>query len=97
MNKYLPEGSLINTAENRYALRSVSALEQAMRSGKILEARASVCTGAHDLIVDLPCAKGIIPREEADTDRCNIRIEDIPPLGQIFHRSGDKGSGKRRE
>ena len=83
MNKYLPEGSLINTAENRYTLRSVSALEQAMRSGKILEARASVCTGAHDLIVDLPCAKGIIPREEGAVGISDGTTRDIALITKV--------------
>ena len=64
MKRYLPEGSLINTAENICALRSVRSLEEAQRSGRILEARAGICTNSHDLIVDLPCMRGIIPREE---------------------------------
>ena len=42
MIKYLPEGALLYTAENRAALSSVSAMERAMRDGTILEARTTL-------------------------------------------------------
>ncbi len=71
MNKYYPEGALINLPENKSALSSLSALEEAAKNGKILEARASVCDSSHNLIVELPCGKGIIPRIEGA-----IGIED---------------------
>lgn len=64
MTDYLPEGSRLHTAENQAALRSVSALAEAMKKKKILEARAVVCDSSHNLIVELPCMQGIIPREE---------------------------------
>lgn len=71
MTKYLPEGHLINTIENKSAIKSVFALQEAMLHGQILEARAKICDGDHNLIVDLPCIKGIIPRIEGA-----IGIED---------------------
>lgn len=64
MNKYYPEGALVNLPENKAACASLTALEEARRSGAILEGRAVVCDSAHNLIVDLPCGKGIIPRNE---------------------------------
>ncbi|MBQ8514823.1 MAG: 30S ribosomal protein S1 [Ruminococcus sp.] len=64
MTEYLPEGSRLHTAENLAAIRTPEALTAAMRKGTILEARAIVCDSAHNLIVDLPCMQGIIPREE---------------------------------
>lgn len=64
MTKYLPEGQLINTVENKNAIKSVFSLQEAMTQGKILEARAVICDNEHNLIVDLPCIKGIIYREE---------------------------------
>ena len=64
MNKYLPEGSLIGTHENREYITSVSGLEKAMACGKILEAMAVMCDGALNLTVDLCGVKGIIPKEE---------------------------------
>lgn len=68
---YRPEGMLIDTGENRAALRSISALQEAMQNKTILEARAVICDNKHDLIVELGCCRGIIPRCETA-----IGIED---------------------
>lgn len=64
MTAYLPEGMLLHTPENAAALQNIYTLQDAMRTGKILEARAIICDSAHNLIVELPCMRGIIPREE---------------------------------
>ncbi len=64
MNKYYPEGALIELPENTAAISSLSRLEEAMRQGTVLEARASVCDSNHNLIVDLPCGRAVIPRTE---------------------------------
>ena len=61
---YLPEGTRIDTSENRAALASVAALRDAMEKGTVLEARAVLCDAQHDLFVELPCAQGYIPRTE---------------------------------
>lgn len=67
---YLPEGCLIDTAENRILTSSRQGLEKAMKEGKILEGYATSCRGdGLDLTVNLGCAVGIIPREEATHDR----------------------------
>ena len=65
MNKYLPEGSLIATHENREYIASVAGLEKAMAAGKILEGMAVMCDGELNLTVDLCGIKGVIPKEEA--------------------------------
>lgn len=64
MTKYLPEGQLINTIDNKNSVRTLFSLQEAMIQGKTLEARAKLCDGEHNLIIDLPCIKGIIPRSE---------------------------------
>lgn len=71
MTKYLPEGQLINSIENKNAQKSIFSLQEAMIQEKILEARAIICDNEHNLIVDLPCIKGVIPRKEGA-----IGIED---------------------
>ena len=71
MNNYCPEGTLINTADNINSIKTIYGLQEAMSQGKILEARTTVCDNNHNLIVDLPCAKGIIPHIEGA-----IGIED---------------------
>ena len=62
MKNYLPEGCLINTAENIRLTGSIAGLHEAMTSGKILEGRAALCDSEHNIIVDLPCIKGINKR-----------------------------------
>ncbi|MHC1693718.1 MAG: S1 RNA-binding domain-containing protein [Eubacteriales bacterium] len=62
---YQPEGMLLSSPVNREYLSSPSGLERAMRTGRILEARAVLCDNMQNLIVDLGGIKGIIPREEA--------------------------------
>ena len=61
---YRPEGSLIDSPQNQRLTATVEGLTEAMQKGIILEAKAAVCTSSHDLIIELPCADGIIPREE---------------------------------
>ena len=49
---YAPEGSRLHTPENQAALRSISAMEHAMHTGMILEARAVLCDS---IISPFPC------------------------------------------
>lgn len=67
MSIFLPEG--YQTGQPLF--RSLTAVGEAMSQGKIIEARAIVCDSEHNLIVDLGCMKGIIPRVE-----CAIGIDD---------------------
>jgi small subunit ribosomal protein S1 len=61
---FYPEGWLINKEENLISMQNLSSLIYASKEKKILEARALICDGSHNLIVDLGGIKGIIPREE---------------------------------
>ena len=64
MAEFYPEGWLIDTVGNRLSMQNPATLAQASHEEKILEARALVCDGEHNLIVDLGCMKGIIKRED---------------------------------
>lgn len=67
---YLPEGLLLNTNENTLFLSSPKMLEKAMREQIILEGIARYCRGDRlELYVDLGCAVGIIPRNEAALEK----------------------------
>lgn len=77
MTEYLPEGSRLCTPENQASIRSTEALVSAMNKGTILEARAMVCDSAHNLIVDLPCMQGFIPREEGARGISDGSVRDI--------------------
>ncbi len=71
MSNYRPEGTLIDTLDNKNSMKTIFALKEAKESSKLLEARAVVCDSQHNLIVDLGCIRGIIPRNE-----CAIGISD---------------------
>ena len=83
MNSYKPEGSLINTIENQNSLKSIIALEEARYKGKILEARAAICDNDHNLIVDLPCARGIIPRHQGALGISEGTTKDIALITKV--------------
>ncbi len=65
MNRYLPEGCLIATQENKEYTSTQRGLEKAKACGKILEGIALMCSGELSLSVELGAMRGIIPREEA--------------------------------
>lgn len=83
MKNYLPEGCLINTAENIRLTGSIAGLHEAMASGKILEGRAALCDSGHNIIVDLPCIKGIIPRIEGAMGIENGKTRDIALISKV--------------
>ena len=70
MATYLPEGYQTQY-DMPVSFRNIADAHEALSSRRILEARAVVCDAAHNLIVDLGCMKGIIPREE-----CAIGIKE---------------------
>ena len=83
MKKYLPEGCLIGTPENTRLISSSAGLHEAMTTGKILECRASLCDNDHNIIVDLPCMKGIIPRIEGAIGIDEGKTRDIALISKV--------------
>lgn len=80
---YKPEGCLFRTAENQKYISTVEGLAEAMEKGIILEARVAVCDSEHNLIVDLPCAYGIIPRKEGAVGIAEGRTRDIALISRV--------------
>lgn len=83
MYDYKPEGWLIDTFENRTALKSQATLHEAYQSSRILEARATLCDNAHNLMVDLGCMRGIIPREEGAWGLNDGTTRDIAIISRV--------------
>lgn len=83
MTVYKPEGSLISTPANIAALKSPAALQEAFLQGKILEARAMSCDCDHNLILDLGCMKGVIPRAEAAIGIEEGDVRDIAIISRV--------------
>lgn len=69
--------------EDHAATVSISALNDACRDGKILEGRALICDGNHNLLVDLGCIKGFIPREECAIGIREGAVRDIAIISRV--------------
>ncbi len=83
MNTYRPEGCLFKTVSNQNAISSAGGLREAMEKGIILEARAAVCDNSHNLIADLPCGRGIIPRKEGAVGIDDGTTRDIALISRV--------------
>lgn len=80
---YFPEGTKLQDAENLNAMQSVEQLHLAAKRGQILEALAISCTAAHDLVVELPCGRAIIPRVECARGITEGTTRDIAILSRV--------------
>lgn len=80
---FLPEGLLFETRENKEAIQTLVGCREAAVKGSILEARAVLCDHAHNLWVDLPCGKGLIPREEGALGIEDGSVRDIALIARI--------------
>ena len=99
MNRYLPEGGLFATPENREFITSQAGLERAMREGRILEGMALKCDGGMNLTVDLCGVRGVMPREEMAYFPDGSAVKDIAVITRVgkpvcfkvigFGRDGD--------
>lgn len=83
MTNYFPEGELIHTAENKNAMKSVSALKEAMHAGLTLESKVQICDNEHNLIVDLNGIKGVIPRLEGAIGIDTSETKDIALISKV--------------
>ncbi len=83
MNIYQPEGRLLDTQENREAMKDARSLIQAAETGRVLEARAVLCDSQHNIVVDLGCMKGIIRREEGARGIAEGTVRDIALISRV--------------
>lgn len=80
---YYPEGTLLGTAQNTERMSTQSALAAAAMEGTVLEGRVALCDAAHNLHIDLPCMKGIIPREEGAIGIADGTTRDIALISRV--------------
>jgi len=83
MTSFLPEGKRIHTAENQAVLSTYESMITAMERSEILEARAVLCDRGHNLTVELPVMKGIIPREEGALGIREGTVRDIAVISRV--------------
>lgn len=80
---FMPEGCLYNSATNHRTFLNVTTLQDAAQKGEILEATATHCDAAHNLIVDLGCMRGIIPRNEGAEGIAEGTVRDIALISRV--------------
>ncbi|MBR3289425.1 MAG: S1 RNA-binding domain-containing protein [Clostridia bacterium] len=80
---YGPEGTRLNTPENRAATATPAGLQAAADSERILEAAAVLCDAEHNLHVQLPCMEGFIPREEGAIGIAEGITRDIALIARV--------------
>ena len=83
MRNYYPEGEIFLTPDNQNNIKSIFSLQEAMLQEKVLEARVSLCDNDHNLHIDLPCAKGIIMREEGAIGISDGTTKDIALITKV--------------
>ena len=83
MKDFLPEGKRLHTRRNAELLCSVESLRRCMVSGEIIEALAVMCDSEHNLIVDLGCMRGVIPRMEGALGIREGTVRDIAILSRV--------------
>lgn len=81
--KYLPEGSKLYLEENLRAVANLDGLRAAARSGAVLEGLAVSCDPSHDLIVELPCGRAVIPRNECALGIAEGTTREIAILSRV--------------
>ena len=77
MNEFKPEGTMQNIIYTK------AVLDRAMLTGKILEAKVRLCDENHNLILDLGCMKGFIPKEEAALGIKEGTTRDIAIISRV--------------
>ena len=83
MTNYSPEGFLINTKENVFAISSYDGFQKAYLEKTPLEARANYCDKDHNLHIDLGFVHGIIPREECALGIKEGTTRDIAIIARV--------------
>lgn len=83
MREYLPEGVAFESSLTKGCFKTVESLEKAAAKGEILEAISTSCDSAHNLIVDLGCMKGIIPRCEGALGIREGTVRDIALISKV--------------
>ena len=80
---YLPEGSLLESQENQAFLACEEGLQEARRTGAILEAVATMCDENRALHLRLGSLRAYIPREEAGLGADRGSLREIAILSRV--------------
>lgn len=83
MNQFYPEGILLDTPDNQHTIQSAAGLAEAALEGRVVEARAVLCDGEHNLHVEMPCMPGIIPYLEGAMGIAEGTTRDIALISRV--------------
>ena len=83
MSSFYPEGKLYKQSENKKYLSSLAALAEAQVKEIVLEAPVIMCDTEHNLIVDLGCIRGVIPRSEGALGITEGTTRDIALISRV--------------
>ncbi|MBO5020831.1 MAG: 30S ribosomal protein S1 [Clostridia bacterium] len=81
MNGFYPEGWCGNAPKTKEFTEGF--LAESLAEGRVLEAVVLMCDAAHNLIVDLGCMRGIIPRNEGAIGIEDGRTRDIALISKV--------------
>ena len=80
MNGFYPEGWNVGNKKYCYTL---SQLSEAKNLKTVLESPVTMCDAAHNLVVDLGCMKGVIPRAEGAIGISDGTTRDIALISRV--------------
>ena len=83
MNRFPPEGLLLNTPANRRYTANFAGLSAAFRAGAVVEAPVLLCTREHNLVVSLAGRRVTIPREETARGLDTGEVRPISILSRV--------------
>ena len=83
MNEFLPEGMIYSLPENKRSMLSPALLADAAVRNAVLEAPVIMCDSEHNLIVNLGCMKGVIPRTEGAIGIAEGYTRDIALISRV--------------
>lgn len=82
MKGFYPEGKMQQNISKANAY-TVEQLEEAIRKKSVLEAVAYMCDSEHNLLVNLGCMKGVIPRKEGALGIAEGQVRDIAIISRV--------------
>ena len=82
-NRYMPEGSLIGTEQNREVFSSRLSLYRAIEERTVAEGKAFLCDRDMNLHVSTPIGNGIIPKEEIAYGEDGVPAKDIAVITKV--------------
>ncbi len=83
MNGYYPEGWIFDTATNKKYFMTPTDINDALDNRQILEATAFMCDSHHNLLVNLGCMTGVIPRSDGAIGIDDGSVRDIALISRV--------------